>query len=175
MSGIAFYFLSDETEVHRCNMAKVKHHAFAHKQPELRFWLMKALEASGEPFFACTRPIAETIEAELGVTLNYFANRHDLVHPTGEANAEEHSFLSQSLTDEQVRIAHAMIDTVFDNMEENFELSLRTALSGVFSRNSASLPPLRQSEVRLRANALLSEGQGESDSGVSRALARRAS
>ena len=172
---VAFYFLGDETEVHRCNMAKVKHHAFAHKQPQLRFWLMKALEASGEPFFACTQPIAETIEAELGVTLNYFANRHDLAHPSGETNQEDFSFLSSSLTDEEVRVAHTMIDTVFDNMEENFTLSLRIALSGVFSRNAASLPPPRQSEIRLRANVLLPEGEGESDSGVSRALARRAS
>jgi hypothetical protein len=144
---IAYYFLGAGTEVHRRNMAKVKHHAFGFKEPALRFWLMTALEASGEPLFEATAPLARDIEAEEGLTLNYWANRHRLAHPIGEASPEREdgAFLAQEIGADQRETARLMIETVFDNMEEQFTLSHREALSAVVLRAPDTLPPPRVS------------------------------
>src|SRR5262249_40852052 len=48
---IAFYFLGQQSEVHRHNMARVKRYAFRHKQPAVRYWLMQALESSRATLF----------------------------------------------------------------------------------------------------------------------------
>jgi hypothetical protein len=143
---ISYYFLSDQTEVHRHNMAKAKKLAFGHKEATLRFWLMTALEASGEPLFEATAPLAKSVEADLGITLNYWANRHDLVHrKADDHDSIEHAFLAEDMSEEEREIARRMIDTVFDNVEEQFDLSHREAMSAVFVREPASLPPPRVS------------------------------
>jgi hypothetical protein len=41
----------------------------------------------------------------------------------------------------------SMIQTIFDNLEEQFELSQAVAESGVFSGRAPSLPPPRVSQV----------------------------
>jgi hypothetical protein len=151
---IAYYFLSEQTEVHRRNMAKVKKLAFRFKEPALRFWLMTALEASGEPLFETTAALARAVEADEGLTLNYWANRHHLLHPKTDAvPTDEYAFWADDLSQEQCEVARRMIETVFDNVEEQFELSHREALSAVFVREPASLPPPRVSDrVFARSN-----------------------
>jgi hypothetical protein len=154
---IAYYFLSEQTEVHRGNMAKVKKLAFRFKEPALRFWLMTALEASGEPLFETTAALARTVEADEGLTLNYWANRHHLVHPTHDLgpDGDDHAFLTDELTEAEREVARRMIETVFDNVEEQFALSHREALSAVFVREPASLPPPRVSDrIFARSNGL---------------------
>jgi hypothetical protein len=146
---VAFYFLSEETEVHRRNMAKVKKHAFAEPDPVVRWWLIRTLESAGEPLFACTKPIAEAVEKKLGGVLNYWANRHYLAEDPSLPGlpAGEYPFLEQALDEDQRRKISAIIETVFDNMEEQFSLSLRAAVSGVFHHAASTLPPPRHSHV----------------------------
>ncbi len=143
--AIGFYFLTPQTETHRRNMAKVKHFAFRNEHPLVRWWLMKSLEATGEPLFACTEPLAAAVEAEDGVTLDYWANRHHLAHPAELAldPGADAAFLAESPTIAQHREIAAIIDTVFDNAEEQYSLSLREAQGQTFVRASRTLPPPR--------------------------------
>jgi hypothetical protein len=149
VDAISYYFLSEHTEVHRRNMAKVKKLAMAHSTPLLRWWLMFCLERGGEPLFECTRPLAEQVEADIGITLNYWSMRHGLVE-SSQRSSEPFPFLEQQPGPEQMGVIRRMIETVFDNLEEQFELSHAIARSGVFLARSPSLPPPRVSEVVLR-------------------------
>jgi len=150
---IAFYFLGNETEVHRRNMAKVKHHAFRNADPLVRFWLIKALEDCGEALFAATAPLARTVEAEEEVTLDYWAHRHYLAEAPGAATPQQITelFLAQQLSAEQRTECCSIIDTICENMTEQFDLSLVTAAQQVCVRQSRSLPPPRSSMIAARA------------------------
>jgi hypothetical protein len=149
---IAFYFLSEQTEIHRRNMARVKKYAFRYKQPAVRWWLMKALESSGEPLFESVAPLAEAVEAEQRIVLDYWADRHHLAHKartSAEAPAGK-GFLDQDIPSLERQIASELLETIFDNMEEQFALSHREAISGVFLYKADTLPPPRQSGVVAR-------------------------
>jgi hypothetical protein len=159
---IAFYFLSHQTEIHRRNMAKLKKYAFRHKQPILRWWLMNALESAGVPLFESTEPVALAIERERGVILNYWANRHELAHsPSPEPNpGADFAFAAQEISRHDAATAVQIIDTVFDNIEEELTLSHSQALSGVFLRAPSTLPPSRMSDIVLRGPDLAAEPAG---------------
>lgn len=146
---IAFYFLSSETELHRRNMARVKHHAFRSKDPLVRFWLVKALESSGEVLFDVTSSLAGRVEHEYGVTLDYWANRHEIAHRAGvpESRDIDALFTARTLTPEQDAAACRAVDTIFDNMHEQFSLSLDAASKQVFIAEPRSLPPPRISGI----------------------------
>lgn len=146
VDAIAYYFLSEHTEVHRRNMAKVKKHAMRNTAPLVRWWLMLALEEGGKPLFEATKGIALDVEEDLGITLNYWAGRHELVEVLGQHDLQ-FPFLQQEVTDEQSAVIEQIIRTVFDNLEEQFELSYSTARSGIFSTRPQSLPPPRVSEI----------------------------
>ena len=150
---IAFYFLGNETEVHRRNMAKVKHHAFRNVSPLVRFWLIKALEDSGEVLFTATEPLARTVEAEAEVVLDYWAHRHYVAEPPGSATPQEISalFLAQPLSAEQRQECCTIIDTIFESMAEQFDLSLATAWRQKCVQQSRTLPPSRSSMIVARA------------------------
>jgi hypothetical protein len=140
VEAIAYYFLSDHTEVHRRNMSKVKKLALSHRAPLLRWWLITALEEGGQVLFGVTRKIALELEDRLGVPLNYWAHRHGLVEPR-DRTPVEHPFLGEALTLATVRVVREMIETVFDNLEQQFDLSYRIARSRVFTTQPQSLPP----------------------------------
>jgi hypothetical protein len=150
---IAFYFLGNETEVHRRNMAKVKHRAFRNENPLVRFWLIKALEDSGEALFSATAPLAQAVEAQEQVTLDYWAHRHQLAEVPGSSSPQEIAtlFLAQPLTAEQRSECCEIIDTIFENMAEQFDLSLATAWRQKCVRHSRTLPPSRSSMIAARA------------------------
>jgi len=141
---ISYYFLSDDTEVHRRNMAKVKKHAMRHHNPLVRWWLMFALQSANGVLLEATCPLAQAAEAELGVTLNYWAYRLGLAEGD-EARGAEFAFLEQPLTDAERDTILAVVDTVFDNFEEQFALSENVGRSGVFAALPRSLPPPRVS------------------------------
>jgi hypothetical protein len=153
---IAFYFLGNETEVHRRNMAKVKHRAFRNENPLVRFWLIKALEDSGEALFAATAPLAQEVEAREGVVLDYWAHRHHVAEVPGSSNPREIAslFLAQPLTAEQRSECCEIIDTIFENMAEQFDLSLATAWRQKCVKQSRTLPPSRSSMIAARAVGL---------------------
>jgi hypothetical protein len=161
---IAFYFLGNETEVHRRNMAKVKHRAFRNENPLVRFWLIKALEDSGEALFAATAPLAHLVEAQEDVTLDYWAHRHQLAETPGSASAHDIAslFLAQPLSAEQRSECCEIIDTIFENMAEQFDLSLATAWRQKCVKQSRSLPPSRSSMIAARpvsAHDLIEEAE----------------
>jgi len=156
---IAFYFLGNETEVHRRNMAKVKHHAFRNASPLPRFWLIKALEDAGDALFAATAPLAYAVEAREDVTLDYWAHRHHVAEPPGNAGPAQICalFLAESLSAEQRSQCCEIIDTIFENMAEQFALSLETALKQTCVRQSRSLPPSRSSMIAARVVGMAQE------------------
>ena len=149
---ISYYFLSEDTEVHRHNMAKVKKHAMRHHNPLLRWWLMFALQSANGVLLEATRPVAQAAEADLGVTLNYWAYRHGLAEATGWRGAE-FLFLEQAATEDERNTIGEVLDTVFDNFEEQFALSESVGRSGVFAALPRSLPPPRVSGLVWRAPA----------------------
>jgi hypothetical protein len=132
-----FYCRSSHSKVQRRSMSTFVELAFRHPDPALRFWLVEALEASGDAFFASTRRLALAVEAEHRIRLDYFANRHDHVHPElpRDVEAEQASFYGEPLDPEQEDAAAAIIHTVFDCLEAQQSASLAQATSGAFFSN----------------------------------------
>jgi hypothetical protein len=118
----------------RRNMASFVKLAYAYPDPVLRFWLMTALESSGEAFFHNTRMLAERVEKETGKRLDYLGDRHSLSHPALEPDEEADRvlFRSEALTAEGRDIAIGMVETVFDAITEQYSLSLDLATRNVF-------------------------------------------
>ena len=134
---LEFLFLDAGTDIHRCNLAKFTKLAIAHESTALRFWLLEALEASGEAFFANTRELAQAVEGATGMRLDYLADRHYLVHAEGEGCAgRSHPFKSEPLSAEQAQISMAMVDTVFDAVDSQLTLSLAVAAQDRFGIDS---------------------------------------
>lgn len=147
---LEYYCLSEETELQRRSSSEFIKLAFAHPEPVLRYWLMEALQASGESFFLHTSRLARAVEAETGCRLDYLADRHDLAHPLLEADpeAERVRFKTSPLAPAERDIALHMIDTVFDCLEAQFEQSFSLSSralsqrgSSTALRNSRSLQP----------------------------------
>ncbi len=126
---ISFYFLGEQSEVHRRNMAKVKIRAVSHPEPIARFWLMSALEAGRDALFDATRPLAKQIEQERGIRLDYWAGRHVATVGGGGAREALQLFSSVSLAPDREAALLEAVNTVFDNFEEQFSLSLAIAQS----------------------------------------------
>lgn len=125
---LEFLFLDAGTDLHRGNIARFTKLALAHESTPLRFWLLEALEASGEAFFANTRVLALAVERDCGLRLDYLADRHYLAHAEGEAEpGRSYPFKSQPLSAEQAQIAIAMVHTVFDAVDAQLSLSLAVA------------------------------------------------
>jgi hypothetical protein len=146
LDTISYYFLGDDTEVHRSNMARIKKHAMRHEFPLLRWWIIYALERSKQALLERTRPIATAAEMELGITLNYWAYRHGLLEPRGTEQTH-FAFLEQSMTEADADIIRPMIQTVFDIAEEQLALSYLLSRSGVFAVAPPVLKPSRISEI----------------------------
>jgi hypothetical protein len=146
---ISYYFLSADTEIHRCNMAKVKKYAMASDSPVVRWWLMFSLERANETLFRATREVALRAEDELGITLNFWAYRHGLVESRAGITIDQ-TIGEMSMSADEANMVERIIDTVFDNFAEQLELSRQVALSGVFCVQTPSVPPPRVSEIVLR-------------------------
>lgn len=124
---IEHYFLGEHSEVHRHAMSRTKKRAFASDSARLRYWLLRALEEGGQVFFGALQSIATAAERELGVPLNYWSERHHLVHPklAADPEAEGVSFCGLSLSAQERVSAIETIDVIFDNLERQFALSMR--------------------------------------------------
>lgn len=125
--ALEFFYLDPRMDVHRRNIVKFTRLAARHGAPELRLWLVKTLESSGDAFFANTRALALEAERAGGIRLDYLAGRHDGAHaPTTELAS------GVVLGERQVRAAIEIVDTVFDALDEQLDISLDTALSNLF-------------------------------------------
>ncbi|MEM9488922.1 MAG: hypothetical protein AAGC55_07240, partial [Myxococcota bacterium] len=113
-------------DVHRENFIRFNQLGLRHRDPTLRFWLMKALEASGEAFFATTRTLAHQVECDTGRPLHYLADRHAIAHPVADPDTPfvDVPFLERQPRSEEVDIAVTMVDTVFDALELQFQQTL---------------------------------------------------
>jgi hypothetical protein len=161
LDTISYYFLGDDTEVHRSNMARIKKYAMRHDLPLLRWWIIYALERSKQVLLERTRPIATAAEVELGIALNYWAYRHGLAEPRAAERAQ-FAFLEQPMSEADAQVVREVIQSVFDIAEEQLALSHLLSRSGVFAVAPPVLTPSRISEVvagwRERHRAMLLTG-----------------
>lgn len=132
---LEFYCRSANSEVQRHSLSMFVKLAFRHPEPVARHWLLTALEASGEAFFAGTRRLAGRVEAEGGGRLDYFGDRHHAAHPRLEDDPEADALdLGRApLSSEQEDVAVATIETVFDCLERQSTMSLELARSGTIN------------------------------------------
>ncbi len=128
-AGETLHFLgrSGATELQRRSVAAFVDLAFRHPSPVVRYWLMEALQASGEAFFQHGSALARAAERRLGRPLDYLADRHRLAHPAlnpdPAADAVRLSRLPISAAEQ--RAALACIDTVFERLAAQMDQSLR--------------------------------------------------
>jgi hypothetical protein len=101
---------------------------FENEDPLLRFAIIEAMEAAGNVFFRRTVPVAEVLEAELGVALPYFGTEH-LARETGHLQGEvdERAFLRELLDEERLGRAIALVDRVYAIFDAHFAEWLRFA------------------------------------------------
>jgi hypothetical protein len=132
---LEFLFLDPYTDVHRRNIASFIKLAYAHTKPLLRFWLLEALEASGEAFFENTRALTSTFETYTGRRLDYLSDRHYVAHPADAPSASgrpHYPFKSEPMTSEQRDVALEMVKTVFDAVDEQLLISFEVAETNRF-------------------------------------------
>jgi hypothetical protein len=127
-----FYCVSDYTEVQRKSMSTFVKLAYNHPEPPLRYWLIEALEASGEAFFRGTRALARRVEADGRRRLDYLADRHASAHPRLEPDAEADAvaWKSEDLREDEQETAVAIIDAVFDCLEAQLSVCLELVTGG---------------------------------------------
>ena len=128
-AGETLHFLghSSATELQRGSAAAFVDIAFRHRSPIVRYWLMEALQASGEAFFQHGSVLARAVERRLGRPLHYLADRHRLAHPVLEPDAAADAVRLARLpvTTAEQHAALAGIDTVFDRLTAQMDQSLR--------------------------------------------------
>lgn len=115
-----YIYLDPDLDVHRRHLIEFAKLAMRHTDPALRWWLTVALEATGEAWFAATRFLAEQVERDTGITLDYLAERH-CVGP--EASCARPSLPPALLRPEDEDTAVCLVDTVFEAMKTNLDLS----------------------------------------------------
>ena len=125
---LEFLFLDPDMDVHRHHLIEFAKLAIRHQDPALRWWLMTALESTGETFFARTRPLAEAVEAKTGVRLDYLTERHLLA---GEPDARP-TVPPTALQRGDEDVAMGLIETVYDALESQLTRSYCVARADRF-------------------------------------------
>ena len=130
--ALEWLFFDPDMDLHRQNMMEFAKIALQHSDPVLRWWMLVALESTGEEFFTQTRPLALAAEAETGGRLDYLAGRHDPPAAGGATNRTEVS-APASLTGEQLELAKSITDHVFDSMERQLWRSYAIVRAGKYA------------------------------------------
>lgn len=130
--AMGFFFLDHVTDVHRHTLLRFGMEAFRHPHAFDRLWFIEALEATGHDFFRRTKAVALQAEAQEGIRLDYFGDRHAKVNPATPEPVIDFKALA---IEEPARLAnvHRLIDLVFDALDTNLTLSLTAAKSNKFS------------------------------------------
>ena len=128
-STLEWLFLDADMDLHRQNMIEFAKLALRHRAPALRWWMMVALESTGEEFFAQTRPLALAVETETGQRLDYLAGRHD---PPATGNRGGRTVISAPapLGRDQLELAKTITNHVFDSMDQQLWRSYAIARAG---------------------------------------------
>ncbi|TKD05028.1 hypothetical protein [Polyangium fumosum] len=127
---LKFLFLDPQVETHRKNLATFAKLAMGHRDPAMLFWFVAALEASGHAFFENVKRLAEVVEKEHGIRLDYLCDRHDVAHGARGERLPRSAFItSERITTAERDVAIGMVDTIFDALEEHLTISLDAARS----------------------------------------------
>ncbi|MEO6503776.1 MAG: hypothetical protein ABIQ09_17930 [Jatrophihabitantaceae bacterium] len=128
-----FCYLDAQVDVHRRNIVRFTQLAADHPEPLLRLWLMHALESTGDAWFENCRILAREVEATTDIRLDYLGDRHEIAHrPVAPGAQASVLFKSRPMSAEQAEKVLVMIDTVFDAVDEQLDISLDVALSNKF-------------------------------------------
>lgn len=126
---LEFLFLDRDMDLHREHMIEFVKLALRHRDPAVRWWMMAALESTGEQFFAHTQRLAAAVERETGLRLDYLSGRHD----PPEAGSGTDGVPPAPLSAEGLDIALTVVDHVFDSMERQLWRSLAVARANKFN------------------------------------------
>ncbi len=128
---LAFLFLDRDMDLHRQNMIEFVKLALRHRDAAIRWWMMAALESTGEEFFHQTRRLAAIVEKDTGARLDYLSGRHDA--PCPDANANEYDIVQPAeLSAEALTTTLTVVEHVFDAMEAQLWRSLAVARANKF-------------------------------------------
>lgn len=128
--ALEWLFFDADMDLHRENMIEFAKIALRHDDPVLRWWMLVALESTGEEFFAQTKPLALAAEAETGGRLDYLAGRHD--PPIAPAADRVHISAPAPLSAEQLQLAKSIAAHVFDSMERQLWRSYAIVRAGKY-------------------------------------------
>jgi hypothetical protein len=132
--ALEWLFFDADMDVHRENMIEFAKIALQHSDPVLRWWMLVALESTGEEFFAQTQPLALAAEAETGSRLDYLAGRHDPPGATdGTPDCTELS-APAPLSERQLELAKSITDHVFDSMQRQLWRSHAIVRAGKYGQ-----------------------------------------
>ncbi|MGH3693804.1 MAG: hypothetical protein ACRDRX_07415 [Pseudonocardiaceae bacterium] len=132
---LEFLFLDQDMDLHREHMIEFTKLAMRYRDPAVRWWMMAALESTGEQFFAHTKPLALAVEKETGVRLDYLSGRHDppVSGTGGESDGESDGVPPAPLSADGQDMALTLVDLVFDSMEDQLWRSLAVARANKFA------------------------------------------
>lgn len=101
---------------------------FENDDPRMRFAIIETMEAAGNLFFRKTVPVAQALEAELGVSLPYFGTYH-LARETGhlQGDVDERAFLAIELDEARLARATDLVDRVLAIFHAHFDAWLHHA------------------------------------------------
>jgi hypothetical protein len=131
--ALEWLFFDPDMDLHRQNMIEFAKIALQHSDPVLRWWMLVALESTGEEFFTQTRPLALAAEAETGGRLDYLAGRHDPPTARGSTSDRTEASAPASLTGEQLELAKSITDHVFHSMERQLWRSYAIVRAGKYA------------------------------------------
>lgn len=135
---LEWLFLDRDMDLHRHNMIEFAQIALRHPDPALRWWMMVALESTGEEFFAQTRPLALVAEAETGGRLDYLAGRHDPPATAHNIGSLTDHAPPKALSAQQMNTAKIITNHVFDSMERQLWRSYAIARAGKYAADTAA-------------------------------------
>jgi hypothetical protein len=119
-------------DLHREHMIAFAKLALQYRDPAVRWWMMSALESTGEQFFAHTRPLALTVEEQTGLRLDYLCGRHDAPETATNTGGDIDGVSPAVLSADGLDTALMLVDRVFDSMEGQLWRSLAVARANKF-------------------------------------------
>ena len=134
--ALEWLFLDPDMDLHRQNMTEFAKIALRHRDPALRWWMMVALESTGEEFFAQTRPLALAVETETGRRLDYLAGRHDPPAAAHNTGGDTDGTAPAPLTGDQLELAKNVTNHVFDSMERQLWRSYAIARAAKYTESA---------------------------------------
>jgi hypothetical protein len=131
--ALEWLFLDPDMDLHRQNMIEFAKIALRHRDPALRWWMMVALESTGEEFFTQTRPLALAAETETGQRLDYLAGRHDSPAAAHGTGGDNDGVAPAPLIGDQLELAKNVTSHVFNSMERLLWRSYAIARAGKYA------------------------------------------